>query len=261
MSVVERQPPLDAAAWQDSWDRQQNHYMPDREQRFAAMLDAVEAVVGSAPTVLDLACGTGSITARLLDRLPEARSVAVDVDPALLAIAAATFAGDPRVRIVRGDLADPSWPDEIDPAPGAAGRFDAVLTATALHWLSQDVLRRVYRDVVGLLRPGGLFVNADHMSDAGLPTVAAALAEQHRRHQEASSAAGVADWDEWWQGARRAPELSALVAERDRRFGGTHARSFAPPVDFHLEALRAAGFGEVGQIWRGGNDAAVAGLR
>ncbi|MEE3921525.1 hypothetical protein V2I01_34525 [Micromonospora sp. BRA006-A] len=43
-------------AWQESWDRQQEAYLPDREHRFAAMLDAVEAVAGDRPPrVLDLA--------------------------------------------------------------------------------------------------------------------------------------------------------------------------------------------------------------
>src|SRR2546421_11771435 len=55
----------DWQAWQRSWDRQQEWYMPDREERFRTMLDMVEAFVGPEPRVLDLACGTGSITARL----------------------------------------------------------------------------------------------------------------------------------------------------------------------------------------------------
>ncbi|MFE2387080.1 SAM-dependent methyltransferase, partial [Streptomyces misionensis] len=43
----------DWRSWQESWDRQQEWYMPDREQRFRVMLDMVEAVVGPAPRVLD----------------------------------------------------------------------------------------------------------------------------------------------------------------------------------------------------------------
>src|SRR5262249_24604991 len=76
-----------ADEWQRSWDRQQEGYMPDREARLGALVDIVEAVAGTAPLVLDLACGTASISRRLLARLPEARTVAVDIDPALLAIA------------------------------------------------------------------------------------------------------------------------------------------------------------------------------
>lgn len=83
----------DWQSWQESWDRQQEWYMPDREERFRVMLDMVEAVVGPEPRVLDLACGTGSITDRLLKRFPRATSTGVDLDPALLAIARGTFEG------------------------------------------------------------------------------------------------------------------------------------------------------------------------
>ena len=36
----------DWTAWQQSWDRQQEWYMPDREERFRVMLDMLEATVG-----------------------------------------------------------------------------------------------------------------------------------------------------------------------------------------------------------------------
>lgn len=39
----------DWQVWQESWDRQQEWYMPDREERFRVMLDMVEALVGPAP--------------------------------------------------------------------------------------------------------------------------------------------------------------------------------------------------------------------
>ncbi len=126
----------DWAAWQESWDRQQEWYMPDREERFRIMLDMVEALVGTAPRVLDLACGTGSITARLLRRFPEATCTGVDLDPALLAIAQGTFEGDDRVRLVTADLTDPDWPARLP-----YDSYDAVLTATALHWLPANPSR------------------------------------------------------------------------------------------------------------------------
>lgn len=105
----------DWRAWQESWDRQQEWYMPDREERFRVMLDMVEAVAGPEPRVLDLACGTGSITDRLLRRFPAATSTGVDLDPALLAIARGYFAGDERVSFVTADLADPGWTRLLPP--------------------------------------------------------------------------------------------------------------------------------------------------
>src|SRR4029450_6509579 len=98
-----------ADEWQRSWDRQQEGYMPDREARLGALGDIVEAVAGPSPAGLDLAWGTGSISRRVLARLPHARLVAVDVDPALLAIAGASVGADARVRVVRANTSDPGW--------------------------------------------------------------------------------------------------------------------------------------------------------
>ncbi|MEU8617050.1 class I SAM-dependent methyltransferase [Streptomyces sp. NPDC048623] len=100
--------------------------MPDREERFRVMLDMVEALVGPEPRVLDLACGTGSITSRLLQRFPGATSTGVDLDPALLAIAEGTFAGDARVTFVTADLKDPAWTEALP-----YDSYDAVLTGNA----------------------------------------------------------------------------------------------------------------------------------
>jgi trans-aconitate methyltransferase len=102
---------MDWIGWQQRWDAQQQAYLPNREERFTAVLDAVEAACGSEPRTLDLAGGTGSITRRMLARFPAATSVVLDVDAALLAIARGTFEGDPRVRVRSADLGTPGWLD------------------------------------------------------------------------------------------------------------------------------------------------------
>ncbi len=62
----------DFANWLARWDAQQQRHIPDREERFSAMVDAVAAFAGAEPRVLDLGCGPGSLSARLLDRIPGA---------------------------------------------------------------------------------------------------------------------------------------------------------------------------------------------
>ena len=244
-----------AEAWQRSWDLQQEGYMPDREQRFAALLDVVEAVGGARPLVLDLACGTGSITRRLLARFPSARSIAVDVDPALLAIAEATFAGDERVRLVRADLASPGWVDALPETP-----VDAVVTATALHWLGEPLVRRVYRDLLGVVRPGGAVANVDQMAPADLPRLGALLGSVEARRTERERSDGRPDWPAWWDLAAADPLLADAVAERRTRFGIDHL-DFDPPSQWHADALLDADFAEAGVTWRSGTHALVAALR
>ena len=169
-----------------------------------ALLDVVDAIGGEPPTVLDLACGTGTITCRLLDRCPAARSIAVDIDPVLLTIATATFDGDDRVRIVRADLHDPAW---IDAVPEQ--RIDATITATSLHWLPEDAVRRLYRDLARLVRPGGVFAHAEVMPLVDLPVLGEGLARVEGERRTARRSGEGSDWDAWWESATQDPALRA----------------------------------------------------
>ncbi|MGA6225433.1 class I SAM-dependent methyltransferase [Streptomyces umbrinus] len=245
----------DWAAWQESWDRQQEWYMPDREERFRVMLDMVEALVGPEPRVLDLACGTGSITARLFERFPKAVSTGVDLDPALLTIAEGTFRGDDRVTFVTADLKDPDWAAKLP-----YDSYDAVLTATALHWLHREPLAVLYGQVAELVRDGGVFMNADHMIDEATPRINAAdRAQRHARMDEAK-AAGVLDWADWWRLAAQDPVLAGPTARRFEIYG-EHAEGDTPSVEWHARVLREAGFAEAREVWRSPSDALVLALK
>ncbi len=230
--------------------------MPDRERQISVLLDVVEAMAGTAPTVVDLACGPGTITCRLFDRLPRARAIALDVDPVLLTIASATFADDDRAQVVRADLRDAGWGDALPES-----RVDAVVTATALHWLPEDAVRRLYRDLAGLVRRGGVVAHSERMPLTDLPRLGPALAEI-----EQQSRAGRDDrrarWDAWWERASREPALQPAVAQRRAVFETTYpTEEFSPPADWHLTALRDAGFAEAGLVWRTGPAAVIAAVR
>ncbi|WP_069886172.1 class I SAM-dependent methyltransferase [Streptomyces luteocolor] len=245
----------DWRAWQESWDRQQQWYLPDREERFRIMLDMVEAVVGTAPRVLDLACGTGSITDRLLQRFPDATSVGVDLDPALLTIAEGTFADDDRVTFVTADLKDPDWTAALP-----HDTYDAVLTATALHWLHSGPLATLYGQLAGLVRDGGVFMNADHMPDPATPRLNAAESALRHRRMDREKAEGVLDWKEWWQLAAQNPVLAGPTAKRFEIYGD-HADGDMPSAEWHALTLREAGFSEARPVWASPADAVVLGLK
>ncbi|MGW1494090.1 class I SAM-dependent methyltransferase [Streptomyces sp. NPDC002402] len=238
----------DWRAWQQSWDRQQEWYMPDREERFRVMLDMVEALVGPEPRVLDLACGTGSITDRLLRRFPKATSTGVDLDPALLTIARGYFEGDERVAFVTADLKDPDWVTELP-----YDSYDAVLTATALHWLRSGPLATLYGQIAGLVREGGVLMNADHMIDRDTPRINAAERAHRHSQMDRARAAGALDWSEWWALAANDPVLAGPTAERYEIYG-EHADGEMPSVRWHAETLRNAGFGEARAVWASPSD-------
>jgi trans-aconitate 2-methyltransferase len=96
-------------------------------------------------TVLDAGCGTGQVTAHLLERLPEGHVIALDGSQAMLDLAAERFGEDPRVCLLHADLG----------APLQLRRpIDAVVSTSTLHWVTDhDAL---WPNLHGVLRPGGV---------------------------------------------------------------------------------------------------------
>jgi len=253
--------PDTARAWIDRWDVQQQDYMPDREERFTALVDAVAEGAGRPdPLVLDLGCGPGSLSVRLLRQLPGATVVAIDADPVLLAlgragVSAQAPAGDgPGIRFEEQDLREPGWAQRLRlPRPP-----DAAVSTTALHWLTQGALASVYAEVAAVLRPGGLLLNGDHLAEdeSAAPTLARLGRSLNEREERRRAPGGRSEtWDSWWDGVRADPALAGLVAERQRRaLDAEHHGSPSGRLSVHVDALRVAGFAEVGILWQRGDN-------
>jgi trans-aconitate 2-methyltransferase len=98
--------------------------------------------------VLDVGCGTGRLTERLLERLPRGHVVALDLSPNMLQAArghlAPRFAK--RVSFTRADAA----------ALPVAGRADAVFSTATFHWVLDHPA--LFRSILAALKPGGRLV-------------------------------------------------------------------------------------------------------
>ncbi len=244
-----------AQAWIARWDRQQECYLPDREDRFTALIDAVEEGAGRPdPLVLDLGCGPGSLAVRLLDRVPAATVIAIDDDPVLLTLGRTACSGRPGLSFADVDLGAAGWPSRL----GLDRQADAAVSTTALHWLAAPELAAMYAELAGVLRPGGLLLDGDHLKvdETDSPTLArldrAVLErEERRRFPDGHSES----WQGWWEAVLADPALADAVAERARRRDGAgHHRSESVLLGTHVRALRAAGFAEIGTLWQRGED-------
>ena len=250
---------IDAVQWLARWDRQQEGYIPSRDRRFGTMFDVLAAQLPPEFVALDLGCGPGSLSARLLDRFPGARVEAVDFDPVLIHLGQNALAGRrERMRWVETDLRDPAWRRRLQ-----AERFDAVLSTTALHWLDEPTLRRLYQDLSEVVRPGGVVMNGDHLAyPTDRPTIAGiADRVQERQRAEARGRPEFEDWESWWSHLEHEPTLAALFAERRRRFPAHHGDEPALTLEAHASALRAAGFAEVDVVWQEFDDRVLLAVR
>ena len=250
-----------ARDWIERWDRQQEESLPDREDRFTALIDAVEEGTGRPdPLVLDLGCGPGSLATRLLARLPQAEVIGIDADPVALALARAAYPDLPGLRLVEADLRGTGWSKLL----GLRRPADTAVSTTALHWLPEPDLRAMYAELASVLRPGGLLLNGDHFAlDAEQSPVLARLDLALRQREDARRFPGghAETWHDWWDAAAADPVLSRHVAERQRRHvDADHHASSSTRLATHVDALTRAGFAEVGTLWQRGDSRLLCGV-
>lgn len=135
--------------------------VPDRARQLEVMLRLLGSLGRPVERLLDLGCGDGILTGAVLRRFPSVKAVLVDFSRPMLDAARARFAaGESPPRIIEGDLADP----ETWAVVSQAGPFDAVVSAFAIHHLTDAKKREVFGEIFELLRPGGLFINHEHVA-------------------------------------------------------------------------------------------------
>jgi len=148
---------------------QPEHYLAFADHRLRPALDLLARVPTKAPArVVDLGCGTGTLTRRARARWPRAEIIGVDASQAMLARARAEL-GSEAITWQAADIADWAPRDESE-------RPDVILSNAALHWLGDhDTL---FPRLLEALAPGGVLAvqmprNGDRPSHA-LPKVVAA---------------------------------------------------------------------------------------
>ncbi len=117
------------------------------------------AAIHPTDEILEVGCGTGSVTVLLLDR--GARVTAIDQSPEMLELAAA--------RLECMDATRVEWLEqtasEIDKL--ASGHFDSVVLCLCLSDMSASERRFVLREAATRLAPGGRLVCADEIRPTG----------------------------------------------------------------------------------------------
>lgn len=122
-------------------------------QRVSAPLEAMgrdvldRLVLNGDERVLDAGCGTGRVTAALLERLPRGEVVGVDGSPAMIERARTLLGEDERLELLAADLLDLDL---------AAAPVDAILSTATLHWIGDH--DRLFARLHAALKPGGRLV-------------------------------------------------------------------------------------------------------
>jgi len=179
--------------------------------------------------------GFGAATEQILKRFVNASVTCVDGSAEMVRVARERMAKHgARVRLCHADLADASWWRAID------GAFDTAVSALAIHHLSDERKRALYREVYDLLRSGGVFLNNDLV----------ATPPAFKARFEELNLLAIQEQDRIRRGgARPLEEIRAEMRAQLQPAGRQHHSQIAALGD-QLEWLREAGFESVDCYWK-----------
>ncbi len=182
------------------------------------------------PDLMDLGCGDGVMAENLLAEAPQARLLCLDGSESMLESAKKRLSGRGNVSFVRVTF------QEIIKGFTPGADFDFVVSSLAIHHLTREEKRALYRRVYEFLSPGGHFLNVDLvLGDSGR------LEEWYMEL-----------WREWIEERKIVLGIEEdIFSEVIRRYKGTDVNK-PDPLDLQLEMLRQAGFDNVSVHYRYG---------
>jgi tRNA (cmo5U34)-methyltransferase len=193
---------------------------------------AAAAVTPGARAVLDVGCGAGNYTIKLLEKLPRLEVTLIDLSRPMLdrAMKRVADAGATAVTPLQGDVRELSLP---------AGGFCVILAAAVLHHLRTDAeWETVFAKLYSSLRPGGSLWISDLVEHSSGPV------------QQLM-------WNRYGE------YLLSLRDEayRDHVFGYVEQEDTPRPLMDQLDLLRRVGFGRVEVLHKNGPFAAFGAIK
>ena len=137
--------------------------IPFADVHFDVMNRLLAAAGIQVVTLLDLGAGDGIVTDVISRRYPLTSAVLVDFSTPMLEAARDRLSSRQstiNASFVAGDFREDEWHGYV----ASAGPYDAVISRFAIHHIPDAMKRDLYAAILGWLRPGGMFINIEHVS-------------------------------------------------------------------------------------------------
>ena len=134
--------------------------IPLADYQIRIILLLIGKTIPKAASFLDLGCGDGILGRAILSQYPKARGVFLDFSPTMIEAARKKSPKNKKLSFFTQDYGKPSWVNAIK----GSGKFDVIVSGFSVHHQPDKRKREIYKEVFGLLNPGGLFLNLEHVS-------------------------------------------------------------------------------------------------
>ena len=207
--------------------------IPLAQEQIGVMMSILKSTEKPVESFLDLGCGDGILGAAILGEYPSARGALVDFSEAMLDQARTQLADlGGQLTFANLDYGNPDWVESVQ----TQGPFGAIVSGYSIHHQPDARKQTLYEEIFSLLRPGGWFVNIEHVSSS------ATLAVDLFEHHYISARYAI----EQQNGGTR---TFAQVADEYRNRPDKAANILAP-VDLQCQWLRDIGFEQVDCYFR-----------
>ena len=139
--------------------------IPLAQQQIDVMLRLIHAASPSMTAVLDLGCGDGILGQAVLDQYPQAKGVFADFSEPMLEAARRRMDGSGRCILVQLDYGVKGWENNL---PTSLPHYDVIVSGFSIHHQPDERKKEIYAELYGLLAPGGIFLNLEHVASHSL---------------------------------------------------------------------------------------------
>jgi tRNA (cmo5U34)-methyltransferase len=137
--------------------------IPLAEYQIKIMLYLVGQVLPRLKSFLDLGCGDGILGRAILSDYPKAKGIFLDFSDTMIEAARKkTPANNKNLVFITEDYGKPAWVKSV----AKHGRQDLVISGFSIHHQKDPRKKAIYREIFNLLKPGGLFLNLEHVASA-----------------------------------------------------------------------------------------------
>ena len=134
--------------------------IPFAEQQIEIMLRIAKQALPKVNRFLDLGCGDGILGRALLSRYPEASGLFLDFSETMLAAARQKTAAAQKADFLCQDYGQTTWVEAVS----SHAPFDLIVSGFSIHHQPDERKKALYQELFGLLPPGGLFLNLEHVA-------------------------------------------------------------------------------------------------
>ncbi|HSL47081.1 MAG TPA: class I SAM-dependent methyltransferase [Anaerolineales bacterium] len=137
--------------------------IPLAQEQIGVMMSILKSCPQPIESFLDLGCGDGILGAAVLGEYPASRGVLADFSDSMLGQAREALKEyAPQLVFENLDYGDPAWVNRMQ----AYAPFDAIVSGYSIHHQPDERKREIYAEIFALLKPGGWFVNIEHIAPA-----------------------------------------------------------------------------------------------